>query len=283
MKTLLCGIVLSFSLTGLAVGLEPGHARGALTVDGKSTPLEFAVTYETEDLFDPARKNTAVVITDVVLDDVSATDDWELAQRAGRGELTVLVLRLSGDKVVHVRVNHAGVEGTVLLPVPWFAYRPGSAAGQTAGTLKWEEREYDGHTYAGSVEFLAGPAPVVETEPEPEPELAPPPAPEAEPIPASASRVDPDSLTPLVIRAIMEKDEAQAIKLLKVGANPNGRDQYGIALLNWAVMTCLPNLVQSLVDAGADLTYQRAPGMTLLQEAGACPAAEKILRAAGAR
>jgi hypothetical protein len=44
----------------------------------------------------------------------------------------------------------------------------------------------------------------------------------------------------------------------------------------------LPKAVQALVNAKADLTYQRAPGMTIMTEAGACPQAEKILRAAGA-
>ena len=82
---------------------------------------------------------------------------------------------------------------------------------------------------------------------------------------------------------MMEKDEAQVLKLIKLGANPNARDAYGIPMLNWAVMTCLPQAVQALVDAKADLTYERAPGMTILMEAGACPEAEKILRAAGAK
>jgi len=48
-------------------------------------------------------------------------------------------------------------------------------------------------------------------------------------------------------------------------------------------MVCQPLVVQALVNMKADLTYQRAPGLTALVEAGACPAAEKILRAAGAR
>ncbi len=54
-------------------------------------------------------------------------------------------------------------------------------------------------------------------------------------------------------------------------------------MLNWAVMMCMPKVVKALVDKGADLKYERAPGMTIMQEAGACPEAAKILKAAGAR
>ena len=82
---------------------------------------------------------------------------------------------------------------------------------------------------------------------------------------------------------MMQKDEAQALKLIKLGLDPNARDQYGVPVLNWAVMMCMPKVVQALVDAKADLTYERAPGFTILKEAGACPEAEKILRAAGAK
>ena len=89
--------------------------------------------------------------------------------------------------------------------------------------------------------------------------------------------------TALVVAAIMKKDQDQAIKIIKLGVDPNNKDQYGIPLLNWAVMSCLPRVVQTLVDRGADLTYERAPGMTILTEAGACPEAEKILRTAGAK
>ena len=81
----------------------------------------------------------------------------------------------------------------------------------------------------------------------------------------------------------MEKDERRALEILKLGADPNGRDQYGTAMLNWAVMMCQPQVVKALVDKKVDLTYQRAPGMTILTEAGACPEAAKILRAAGAK
>ena len=81
----------------------------------------------------------------------------------------------------------------------------------------------------------------------------------------------------------MQRDERRALEIVKLGVDPNGRDQSGIPVLNWAVMMCQPSIVKALVDAKADLKYERAPGMTILTEAGACPEAANILRAAGAR
>ena len=52
--------------------------------------------------------------------------------------------------------------------------------------------------------------------------------------------------------------------------------------LTWAVEGCLMPVVQALVDAKADVNYKRA-GMTMVQEAGACPAAAALLRKAGAK
>lgn len=266
---------------------EPGRANGTLTIDGQPHALAFAVSHEEEDLYDSAKKNTAVVLLDRAADASVATDDWEIARWAKQGELVAIALRLDGTKLVNVRLYCAGIEGTMVLPGQWFDYRPAAAAAeQTAGSLKLSAHESDGHTYACDVEFTATPAaPAPEIEPETEtPEVEPEaPAPPVELPPASTSTLAPDSLTPLMVKAIMERDEDQVIKLIKLGANPNARDPYGIPMLNWAVMSCLPQAVQALVDAKADLTYERAPGMTILTEAGACPAAEKILRAAGAR
>jgi hypothetical protein len=265
---------------------EPGRASGTVTIDGKPTALAFAVSHEEEDLYDSSKKNTAVVLLDREADASVATDDWEIARWAKQGELVALALRLDGTKLVNVRLNCAGIEGTLVLPGQWFEYRPATVpAGQTAGSLKLAARESDGHTYACAVEFTAAPAPAPEAEPAAEPpavELETP-APQPDLPPATTSTLDPDSLTPLMVKAMMEKDEDQVLKLLKLGANPNARDPYGIPMLNWAVMSCLPKAVQALVDAKADLTYERAPGMTILVEAGACPEAEKILRAASAR
>jgi hypothetical protein len=264
---------------------EPGRARGTVTIDGTSSALAFAVSHEEEDLYDSAKNNTAVVLLDREAEAAVATDDWELAQAAKNAGLIALTLRLDGAKLVNVRVNAPGLDGTVVLPGQWFTYRPANAsAGETASSLQLAPRETDGHTYACAVEFTAAPAaPAPETEPEAEPVEEETPAPPSDLPPATASTINPDSLTPLMVKAMMEKDEAQVLKLLQLGANPNARDSYGTPVLSWAVMMCLPQAVQALVDAKVDLAYQRVPGMTILMEAGACPAAEKILRAAGAQ
>ena len=80
--------------------------------------------------------------------------------------------------------------------------------------------------------------------------------------PATASNVDPKAATTFLVQAMMQKDEHQALELIKLGADPNGRDQSGIPVLNWSVMMCMPQVVKALVDHKASLTYltSRAAG-----------------------
>ena len=267
---------------GTLLAAEGGRASGTATADGTTATMAYAVTTTKENLFDDAKRDTVVVISDRPLGDTAADDEVGLSLRARRGELLVFALRLDGTKLVNVSVSHQGLAGIALLPGSWFEYTPARAAGgATAGSLALAKREFDGHSYACALRFVAMPA----AAPRQAEAAAAPEAPEPTPTlpPASTSTLDPRSLTPLLVKAMMEKDEAEAVKLVKLGADPNGRDQYGVPVLNWAVMMCQPKVVKALVDAKADLTYQRAPGMTILTEAGACPAAAKILRAAGAR
>ena len=262
---------------------EPGHAKGTVTIDDRTIALTFAASHEEEDLYNSAKKNTVVVLVDREAAASVVVDDWELAQAAKSSGLVSLALRLDGSKLVNARLNAPGLDGTSVLPGQWFTYLPaGAPVGQTAGTLTLTEHEANDHIYACAVEYAALPA-TPAPEPAAEEPASEPEAPPAELPPATTSTLDPDSLTPLMVRAIMEKNEDEVIKLLKLGANPNARDDYGTPMLNWAVMTCLPRAVQALVDAKADLAYERVPGLSILAEAGACPEAEKILRAAGAK
>ena len=277
-------VALILLLAPSLLAAEPGRASGSLTIDGQTTTLAFAYSHPEEDLYDSARQDTDVVLLDRDAEAAVVLSDWELAQAAKSGVVS-LVLRLDGTKVLNARLNAPGLDGTSVLPGPWFTFRPATAAaGQTAGTVTLAAHAVNGHSVAGTFEFNAT---LVAPPPEPaaeEPAVEPEPeAPPAELPPAATSTLEADSLTPLMVKAMMEKDEDEVIKLLKLGANPNARDEYGTAMLNWAVMMCLPRAVQALVDAKADLVYERAPGFTILMEAGACPEAEKILRAAGAR
>lgn len=277
-----------FALAGLGFqplrAAEPGRAGGTVAIDGKTSALAFAVSHPEEDLYDSAKQNTVAVLLDQEIAAAVATDEWAIAQAAKNEGLVALALRFDGAKLLNVRVNAPGLDGTVVLPGQWFTYRPASAAaGQISGSLQLAPRETDGHTYSCAVEFTAiAPAPEPEAEPEPAALEEETPAPEPELPPATTCTIKPESLTPLMVQAMMQKDQVEVLKLLKLGADPNARDAYGIPMLNWAVMMCLPQAVQALVDAKADLAYERAPGMTILVEAGACPEAEKILRAAGA-
>jgi hypothetical protein len=279
-----CLVSLLIALTALDVhAVEPGKALGTVTISGVSTPLAFAVETKKENLFDSKKQDTVIVLSDKPLGATAPDDEIELSMRARSGDLTVLALRIDGSKLVNVQMSHKGLSGIALLPGVWFQY---SATKAGAGTLKLEPHESDGRSYAASVEFVAvpaaRPAPPPAPAPAPPPKAAPPAPPPKLP-PATTSNIDRKSATALLVQAMMKKDEHQALELIKLGADPNGRDSSGIPVLNWAVMMCQPAVVQALVSAGSDLKYQRAPGMTIMTEAGACPEAVKILRAAGAR
>lgn len=275
-------VVIAALAAGPLLAAQEGQATGTATIDGTTATLAFAVSTTKENLFDDSKRDTVVVVTDRALGDTAADDEVALSLRARRGDLLVFALRFDGAKLVNVTVSHKGLSGVVKLPGSWFDYKPAKAGAVTvAGSLNLAKREFDGHSYACAFEFVAVPAGAPVSAAVAEPPAAIRPTPTLPP--ATTNTLDPTSLTPLLIQAMMQKDEEQALKLIKLGSDPNGRDQYGTPVLNWAVMMCQPRVVKALVDAKASLTYQRAPGMTILQEAGACPEAAGILRAAGAR
>lgn len=261
---------------------EPGKAVGTVTIDKLTVNLSVATEAKVENLFDSKKQDTLVVLTDKPLGASRPDDEVGLSLRARTGELVVVALRLDGASLVNVKISHKGLSGFVTLPGAWFQYS-GSKPG--IGTLKLNPRAFDGRTYACAAEFAAAPAAKpVPTAPAATP--APPATRATEPEklpPATTSNIDKKSATALLVQAMQDKDERRAIELIKLGADPNGRDQSGTPVLNWAIMMCQPSVVQALVNAKADLTYQRAPGLTPLVEAGACPAAAKILQAAGAK
>lgn len=261
---------------------EPGKAVGTVTIDGVTTKFAFAAESTTENLFDDKKTDTVITLTDRPLGDTAAGDDVALSMRARRGDIVALMLRIDGARLVNVTFTYKGLSGVVKLPGAWFQY---AATGKSAGTLKLATRESDGNSYACDVEFAAAaaarPRPAADA-PAPAPvSKAATPAPALPP--ATTSNIDPKAATALLVQAMMNKDEHQALELIKLGVDPNGRDAYGTPVLNWSVMTCMPAVVKALVDKKASLTYERAPGMTIMTEAGACPEAAKILKAAGAR
>jgi hypothetical protein len=268
------------TVAGSALAVENGRAKGTVAVDQTTVTLAYATSTTTPGLFDEKKKDTIVVLSDRPLGEIAPDDAVELHLRARSGKLVALALRLDGTKLINVGVHAAGLDGVIVLPGQWFTYH---ANGTAAGSLSLAKRDNDGHTYACTVEFSAAPARITQPESGAPIVKAPTAAPTPTLPPASTSSIDPKTMAALLVAAMMNKDEAQALQLVRSGANPNLRDQYGTPMLNWAVMTCMPKLVKALVDHGADLKYERAPGFTIMQEAGACPAAAAILKAAGAR
>jgi hypothetical protein len=88
-----------------------------------------------------------------------------------------------------------------------------------------------------------------------------------------------------LIEALQEGDEARSLEIIKLGIDPNGRDErMKIPVIGWAVLMCQPPVVAALVELKADVKHERLPGMTLMDEAkAACPEAVGYLRAAGAQ
>ena len=281
MKLSFLALALAIGLASPAVAVDAGKAGGTATIDGIATPLAFAVETRKENLFDEKKRDTVVVLTDRPLGATKPDDEVELSLRARRGELLVFALRTDGNKLVNVTVSHKGLSGIVILPGAWFEYAPAKAG---AGSLKLAKRDYEGHSYAIDTTFAAAPYVAPRPTPAPTSAVKPPPTPTAAAAtPATTSNIDRKQATALLIQALMQRDEHRALEIIKLGVDPNGRDQSGIPVLNWAVMMCQPPVVKALIDAKADLKYERAPGMTILTEAGACPEAAKVLRAAGAR
>jgi hypothetical protein len=275
----LLAIVGVIAVASAAQAAEPGKATGTLTFDSTTVSLTHATLGKTENLFDDKKSDVLVVLTDKPLGATAPDDDIDLSLRARKGEIAALMLRIDGAKLVNVSVFHKGLSGKVVLPGAWFQYM---AAAPGTGSLKMASRALEEHKYATSVEFAAAapPKPVAAA-----PVAAPPaPRPVEKPLPpATTSNIDTKAANAMFVGALMQKDEHQALELLKLGVDPNGRDQYGVPMLNWAVMMCQPQVVKALIAKKADLTYQRAPGLTIMTEAGACPGAAKILKAAGAK
>lgn len=268
---------------GFAAAAEPGKAVGSFMFDATTVPLTMAVETRVEGLFDSSKKDTLVVLTDKALGATAPGDDVDLSLRARKGEIAALTLRIDGAKLVNVSVFHKGLAGKIVLPGAWFDYK---AAKPGTGTLKLAPRDFDGKKYSTNVEFAASVAAKPAPPAAPAPVAAPKPAP-ATPAPAPVKAAPAEAPTPpppaVLVKLLMDKNEAGALEVVKSGVDPNGKDQYGMPVLSWAVMMCQPKVVQALVDKKANVNYQRAPGLTVLAEAGACPEAAKILKAAGAK
>lgn len=270
--------LLALMIAAASPGLAADQVSGSCSIDGKSVSLRFATGGSDANLLDDSKRDTIIALSDDPLKDTYPADLAGLSLKSRKGDITALVLRIDGSDLANVAVFHRSLEGYSILPKGWFNFKQLSPA---KGLLKLERREFDKHTYACKLEYsdVTVASPPVESEPTPLPTL--PSVPTLSP--ASESFIDSKSAAALLVTALMNRDERQALELIKLGADPNGRDQSGIPVLNWAVMMCQPAVVQALVKAKADLNYERAPGMTILIEAGACPEAEKILRVAGAR
>jgi hypothetical protein len=142
---------------GVAVPLsavDAGRANGTVTIDGTTMPLPFAVQTRKDDLFDEKKRDLVVVLTDKQLSATRPDDEIGLSLKARRGELVALALRFDGDTLVNVTVSYKSLSGLAILPGAWFQYTGGSKPG--VGTVRLPAREFEGHSYALDIDFVAG-------------------------------------------------------------------------------------------------------------------------------
>jgi hypothetical protein len=209
-----------------------------------------------------------------------ASDASRLMARALKGELVAVAVRFDErrgrSRLFNVTVGHKALAEPALLPDVWFAYTFKGGI----GTLKMASRAFSGHTYAAAVEFAV--IVPVETTAAAEPPLAA----AARPLPPpSKTDAERKAATMLLIEALQEGDEARALAIVKLGVDPDARDdKMQIPVINWAVLMCQPPVIKELAELKPDTTHERLPGMTLLAEAvAACPDAVPFLKAAGAK
>ena len=149
-------IVLAGVVLGIAAPLraaDAGTATGSATIDGITTPLRYATEARKENLFDEKKQDIVIVLSDKTLGATRPDDEIELSLRARRGELMAIAVRLDANKPVNVTVSHKSLNGLVILPGNWFQY---TTLGATAGVLKLEARDFQGHSFAFDVAFSVG-------------------------------------------------------------------------------------------------------------------------------
>ena len=263
---------------GQATAGEPGQARGALTIDGATTPLTHAVRTTRPNTFNDFFTDTVVVLSTQPLTPEEAAAERTLASRAARGEIATIALRFDGrprrGQLFNVAINHQAVGETVLLPDVWFTYTFKGGA----GTLVLARREFAGRTYAIDAAFTVV-MPVETT---------------AADLIAGRCRAAAAEQHRRRSRARLDPADRRAAGRRRAAVARHHRARHRSRLprsqdgdsrsINWAVLMCQPPVVDALVDLKADLSHERLPGMTLLAEArAACPDAVGFLRAGGAQ
>ena len=258
-------------------------ASGQFKVGEVAVSLTHALAFETEGLMDETKQDVVVVLSDRAWpEDLAFDDDMALQQLAASGELEAARIRLAepGGNVTVFSSHH---QGQVILP--WRMYdvtweRIGESG--VSGKLIFKEpADFDGTTWHLDAIFQAtireqavadedeGLVPGYET-----------PKPVDVPVVESKNLVD---FNKALIDALMNMKPEAALASIKAGADVNKPDKDGLAPLNWAILMCQVDVVKALIDAGADVNYERAPTLTVLQEAMACPDAVPLLEAAGAK
>jgi hypothetical protein len=155
---------LLFALSTLHAA-EPGTASGTMTVNGKVTPLKYAISRLKPNPFDKKKTDVVVLLSDVPVSADNFKDDFAMMRFTSKTEITGVMVEITDDKSI--------VSGTLYSPLFTKFGGSFSATGMhvlkattmngtdVAGTLSIpKDEEFAGATYTYNASFHASPGTV---------------------------------------------------------------------------------------------------------------------------
>jgi hypothetical protein len=154
-RTALALIVLSL-IAGAAFAVDPGHAQGAMTIDGNKVALNYAyaVGHQKNEVTN-RKDDTRIVLTDKPLPDGVNLADIDYAFPDGTYGMVISVSR--DDKISHIVVQHAKgmYDGGFFENDPNYTFRRQKVDQGIAGSLSSKAVKTNTMTFSFDVDFVA--------------------------------------------------------------------------------------------------------------------------------
>lgn len=160
MPSLLSASVLALSLLPLLPILAANdRGEGVLVVDEETTYLSHAYAYSAAGLFDPAIRETLLLLTDrPLLKGLSPDDEPSLIRLVKKGEMQAFRLRLGASGVLSASLYHPAWEGgkVVLTSLDFQGGLGQGREGYAFGRVRsLEGASFDGHSWSCDLAFDA--------------------------------------------------------------------------------------------------------------------------------
>ena len=118
--------VAGFLATSITAAIEPGKAKGSITVDGVTTTLSHATRTTRPNVFNDFFSDSVIVVSNVPVTPEEAASDATLFERSQREGVVTIAIRFDGrpkrGQLFHIAINHRGLRETALLPDVWFKH-----------------------------------------------------------------------------------------------------------------------------------------------------------------